>query len=159
MTAETPLVDDLAALIRSVLYGRFAVGRAEALISRLGIGQNDADDAEAIGERLRAALGLAPDDAASFTVDGEIFSMQAEPKADPKDQCLCCRPRGHVFCHGVHVPSVLVPGINGGRHPGSVNDWLWRVLHGYRFDGGRKVRVTLEILADDDEVPATKAAS
>lgn len=75
----------------------------------------------------------------TFTVDGEIYSMENK--------------RGHVFCYGVHVPSVTRPGINTDRVPGSITDWAHDVLYqDYRRDAGRKVRITLEIL------PAEEAA-
>lgn len=113
------------------------------------------DDLAAKVREHQAAHGCGDDtegepQAVTFTVDGEIFSMQAEPKQDPKEQCLCCRPLGHVFCYGVHVPSVTRPGINGGRVPGDVDDWIRDLLYrDYRRDGGRKVRITLEILPAD----------
>lgn len=86
----------------------------------------------------------------TFTVDGEIYSMQADPKPDPKDQCMCCRPLGHVFGYGVHVPSVTRPGITAAEVPGNVTDWIHDLLYrDYRRDGGRKVRITLEVLPDE----------
>lgn len=96
----------------------------------------------------------APVEVTAFTVDGEIFSMQSEPRLGPNEQCLCCRPLGHVFCFGVHVPSVAVPAINGDKAPGSVNDWIHRVLYqDWRRAEGRKVRVTLEILPEETATP------
>jgi hypothetical protein len=74
--------------------------------------------------------------AATFTVDGEIVSMQ---NAD-----------GHVFYFSIRVPSVLVPTTTSAAVPGSVNDWIQRLLYkDYRHQAGRKVRITMEVLANE----------
>jgi hypothetical protein len=93
---------------------------------------------------VRAAVPPPP---LRVSVDAEVYSSQSDPYADPADQCLCCRPLGHVFGYGVRVPSVTRPGINGQQQAGSVDDWVRDVLYpAYKREDGRKVIITLEVL-------------
>ncbi len=87
--------------------------------------------------------------AAVFTIDGAIASMATQPGQARHGQCKCCRPRGHVFWYGIRLP-FQVPGTNG-PGPAQPHDWLYRLLYPYRFDDGRKVRLTLEILDEDND--------
>jgi hypothetical protein len=82
--------------------------------------------------------------ATTHTIDGVIVSMQSAPQPELPDGCICCRPHAHVFCYGVDLP-FEVPGVQGPT-AASPADWVQRILFRYRFDGGRKVRLTLEIL-------------
>ena len=85
--------------------------------------------------------------AATFTVRGVFRTNQAELKSDPAQQCLCCRPRGHVFGWGIDLPGTEAG--TQGPIPLRPETWMHRILGQYRFEPGRKVRLTLEILADD----------
>lgn len=81
-----------------------------------------------------------------FEIDGTLSVNQSELDPDPQRQCLCCRPRGHVYGFGIDLP-FEVTGASG-PHP---SDWLSRVLYPHRFEDGRKVRLTLELIDDEPE--------
>jgi hypothetical protein len=86
----------------------------------------------------------------TFTADGVIAHRQAPAQPDPESQCLCCRPYGHVYWKGIELPGQPdAPGTDG-PVPAQPRDWLSTILHPYRFDRGRRVRLTLEILPADE---------
>lgn len=102
---------------------------------------------EGIGADVEPPVG----ERVTFEIDGVLRSQQSAAEEDPQRQCLCCRPRAHVFAYGVALPFEVA----GPRGPlaASPSDWISRVLRDHRFEGGRKVRLTLTLLDPASEAP------